>query len=151
LTLSSTNILDSTTLQNERTLEYSAEGGVQIALQAVRYLTPAQTTAYCPSGRPAYDPPAPINGIAVYCQVGTVLYSRVVTFEACPSTTSATNCLGNVRDVDVVSTTVQFSDVAAACTGPLGTGCYNAVGAVTGSTSGTSVTIESWIEARANG
>ncbi len=151
LTLSGTNILDSTTLQNERTLEYSAEGGAQIALQAVRYLTPSQTTAYCPNGRPASSPPAPINGTSVYCQVGTLLYSRVVTFEVCPSTATASNCSGNVGDVDVIRASVQFSDVAAGCSGPLGSGCYNPVGAATGSTSGTSVTIESWIEARANG
>ena len=102
------------------------------------------------AGRPI-TPPTPINGTAVYCQVGTLLYSRSLTFEACPSTATASNCSANAGDVDVIRATVQFSDVAVGCSGPLGSGCYNPVGAATGSTSGTSVTVESWIEAHANG
>jgi Tfp pilus assembly protein PilV len=148
--LSGTNILNTTNLQNERTLEYSAEGGVQASIQAVRYLTPTATTTYC-SHTPAYQPPAPINGAVVYCQVGTPVYARSLTFEACLPTTTVTACVNNLNSADILRASVFFNDISAGCSGPIGTGCYNPIGPVAGSTSGTSVTVERWIVERANG
>ena len=145
VTLSGTNIVNTTNLQNERTLEYSAEGGVQAALQAIRYATPGQTSTFC-GGSPALAPPAPIDGAVVYCQLGDLTYARVLNFEACPPAVSAASCANNVNKADVLTATVLISDVASGCTSGGSPGCYNPP-----STSGTSVTVESWIVDRANG
>jgi hypothetical protein len=151
--LSGTNILNTANLQNERTLEYSAEGAVQTAIQAVRYLTPAATATTPCSTSSGYQPPAPLNGAegaVVYCQVGTLVYARALTFEACPTGTSANACTNNVNGADVLKATILFDDVSTTCSGPVGPGCYNPVGGA-GSTSGSSVTVENWVVERANG
>jgi Tfp pilus assembly protein PilV len=154
--LSGTNILNTTNLQNERTLEYSAEGGVQAALQAVRYVTPSQSSgpsSYCSSSHTFFNGPQTLGmtPVVVACQVASLLYARAFTFEACRPATAASSCTNNANNADILRTTVLLSDVSAGCTGPIGPGCYNPVGAVAGSTSGASVTVESWIVERANG
>jgi Tfp pilus assembly protein PilX len=144
VTLSGTNIVNTTNLQNERALEYSAEGGVQAALQSVRYVTASQTSAFC-ANSPALQPPTPISSTVV-CQFAKLTYARVLTFEACDVTVSSSNCANNVNKADVLTATVLISDVASGCTSGGSPGCYNPP-----STSGTSVTVESWIVNRANG
>lgn len=149
--LSGTNILNTANLQNERTLEYSAEGGVQAALQSARYMTSSGTTTYCNSPHPFFSGMPALTPVVVYCQVGSLVYARALTFEACLSGTAATACMNNLNDADILKATVLFDDVSASCSEPVGTGCYDPVGAVAGSTSGASVTVESWIVERANG
>ena len=152
VTLSGTDILNTSNLQNERSLEYSAEGAVQAAIQAVRYLTPTNTLAFCAQS-PAYQAPL-VNGVAieVYCQAGVPAYQRSVTFEACSAGVAAGNCVNNVGHSDVLNASVLFSDVSSGCFNGVGKGCdYNDVGPVSGSTSGFSVTIGNWIVDRANG
>lgn len=119
--LSGTNILNTANLQNERTLEYSAEGAVQTTIQAVRYLTPAATATTPCSTSSGYQPPGPLNatdGAVVYCQVGTLVYARALTFEACPTGTSANACTNNVNGADVLKATILFDDVSTNCSDP---------------------------------
>jgi len=152
VTLSGTDILNTSNLQNERNLEYSAEGAVQAAIQGVRYLTPDSTLAYCASS-PAYGAPL-VNDVAidVYCQASVPAYQRSVTFEACSAGVAAGHCVNDVGNADVINASVLISDVSSGCFNGVGKGCdYNDVGPVSGSTSGFSVTIDSWIVDRANG
>ena len=162
VTLSGTDILNTTNLQNERALEYSAEGAVQSAVQAVRYLDPSPMTF-----RPQLD--------GVLLQFLALVLLRTQRNDVSdthnrrlPGRDPDLPAHGHLRSVpasglrielreqrrqhaDLLKATVLISDVSASCADPGSLGCYNPVGAESGSTSGTSVTVESWIVERANG
>src|ERR1700691_1318425 len=122
VTLSGTNILNTTNLQNERSLEYSAEGAVQTAVQAVRYLDPSPMTSdpnstadYCSSSHSFFPPNSATPSLTsltptvVDCQVETLIYQRTVTFEACLPSVSASNCTSNANNADLLKATVLIS------------------------------------------
>jgi hypothetical protein len=147
LDLSASNILASTQLQNGRALEYSADGAADAVIQAIRYLSPSATSNYCGKS-PAYQPPAPIDAVTMYCKAATPQYQRIITVVACPSglgTCNATSTSGAALVAAVI-----FSDIKSSCTDGTSAGCYVPTGGP-GSTSGASVTIESWVVNRANG
>jgi hypothetical protein len=138
VTLSGTNILNTANLQNERSLEYSADGEVEAAIQAVRYLDTASTISYCKSSH-SYQiiseedgSMREINGIPVGVSCGVDPQSvdgRTVTFKAYRCT-SASECVNGTANANVVEATVLISDVSSV---------------------GSSVTVENWIATRANG
>jgi type II secretory pathway pseudopilin PulG len=139
VTLSGTNLIDTAQLQNARSLEYAADGGVDAAIQAVRY-QPSPITACSPTT--GFPLPATINGvtnIVVFCEEAAPLFERQVTFTACPSSTlDLTDCQN--QKSSIVQAVVLYSDVKNGCLSG-GPGCILV---------GQSATVLSWTVELAN-
>jgi hypothetical protein len=145
--LAGTNLLNTANLQNERALEYAADGAVDGAIQTIRYDTPMVTNSTCSPTAPAFAP-GTINGVGnvvVFCQSANPSYDRQVTFVACASgTASFLSCAS--LGTSLLQAQVLYSDVANGCLNPGAPGCYNPP-----TTSGSSLTVLSWVVAKANG
>ena len=160
VSLTGTNLADTANLQNERALEYTADGAVDAAVQAARYCpVPNQQTPVLTCAQPPVTPCSPtagyavskgggpINGanadVVVYCQVAAPQYERQVTFTACPPSDSSLNACQaahNGTTDEILVAQVLYTDLAAGC---LGGGCTTVIGQ--------SVSVLSWNVKRANG
>lgn len=132
LSLGGNSLLNTANLQSQRSIEYSADGAADAAVQAVRYSFDAYTTSgdCLPSGITAMT----ISGVSttVDCSGSTSAYSaqtRVVNFYACQHATCTS---GNAT----VEAQVTFDDYSA-------TGAY-ACSTSSTTTCGTGVTIDNW-------
>ncbi len=159
ISLTGTNLADTANLQNGRALEYSADGAVDAALQAVRYcpVSPSGTFA-CPglpttpcSTSTAFSistSAGPVNGsnanVVVYCAVAPLRYERQVTFTACPATETLATCQmvhsAGISDAYLVAQ-VLYTDLATGCSGG-SSGCPSVIGQ--------SATVLSWSLQRSN-
>ena len=133
ITLTGTNLVNTANLENERAVEYSADGAVDAAVQVVRYQSPvtacSPTTGFSTGS---------VNGdnLLVYCEVANPNAQRQVTFTACPSSDqSLATC--PISDQILVAQVV-YTDPG--CTSGSGSGC----------TAGQTATVVSWVVERSN-
>jgi len=153
ITFGGVGILNASSLQGQRSLEYAADGATSASIQAVRYsyfaFNNPQPVDCLPDGavftQPSTTASMSIDGdnMTVDCITGlpdssVTQFTRVVTFYACLQT--AAPCTANNS---VVAATVDFEDVS-----PAGVDdCLNATDA---STCGIGEVISSWVVQTAN-
>lgn len=144
VSLTGTNLLDTTNLQNQRNLEFAADTAVDGAIVTLRHQAPSPpSNPNCPNFQPT--PPTDNTSVVVECTMGIPagFYGRLVEFDACPAgAVSFAACQSDA----VVKASVIFNDVSNApgCTSGSMAGCY-------GNSWGTGMTLESWVVEPANG
>lgn len=131
--LTGTNLIDTGNLQNQRSLEYSADSAVDGAIQLVR--TGAAT---CSNSSTVFEPATLVNGydVRAFCSLdsntGTL---RVVTFYACQASSGTlTSCATN----NLIDANITFIDQ----------NCATPISCTT--STGYSLQINSWVVNRAN-
>jgi Tfp pilus assembly protein PilX len=137
LDMTSTNLINTANLQNERGLEYAAEGAVNGAIQVVRSLNANQTTAMCTGSTAAFAPGTPLNSsnVVAFCgDVSAPNYQRTVVFDACPPASSFAAC----QSTSLLEAQVTFVDISC----PTPSSCPSP---------GFNTAIDYWVVKRANG
>ena len=135
VSLTGNNLLNTSNLKSQRSLEYAAQGAAEVAVQNVRYGYSAYTTtAVCTPGGGTVSLDG--DSMSVYCS-GTLsalsASTRTVSFYACASSTTQAACIAS----PVVQATVVFDDYSLAST-------YICSASGT-TTCGTGETVQSWI------
>jgi hypothetical protein len=123
--------------KSQRTLQYSAGGAVQVAMENVRYnySAPSASPQSCPGTTPSIsiDPNGP--AIAVWCFTVWQPFSlntRIVTFLACAATTSESACSANPA-LQAVANFDDYTGVVVANSSPCTVTC------------GASASVKQWV------
>jgi len=113
VSLAGNDLLATSNLQTQRSLEYAADGAVDVAVAVVRYTPNAFSTPAPCTPEAVNSPSSPavsINSVSmvVYCQGSAGTNGRTVDFVACPGTvpTNYGACLPNA----VLQANVSFID-----------------------------------------
>jgi len=148
MTLVSTNLTDTSGLQQQRNLEYGGDAAVEGAIQAIRYQAPG---ASCPTfpASPAASIAVDSHSYVVECSMGVPpgFYGRVVEFDACLVANSST--FASCQTKAIVRANVVYNDVKPGCASGAINGCYG-TGPWGAGFWGTGVDVQSWAVLSAN-
>ena len=137
VTLAGTNLVNTTNLQNQRSLEFSADAAVDGAIQTLRGQSPTSSVT-CPTPLGA---PVSVNGVALAVECTMAIppgsYGRIVEFDACAQGLSFSQC----QSAAVVRANVTYDDLSSSSCIGIG----NPSGCTYGSTWGTGLTVWSWV------
>lgn len=135
VSLTGTNLVNTSNLQGERNVEYAADAAVDGAIQVVRHQAPISPCPNFPSGA---GQSLTINGVTLVVQCTMYQppnsWGRIAEFDACQTVGAAfATCQANA----IVKADVTFNDLPSGCTNATPPCSY-------GSSWGTTLTIWNW-------
>jgi len=143
VSLAGANILNTTNLRQQRSVEFSADAAMDGAIETVRHESP--TTA-CPTFPLVPSPGAPVDGVVVQVQCleapVSVLdpFGRNVEFDACVAKFGEP--FSTCQSLAIVRAEVSFDDLATGCTDFSTPACISR---------GNQMSVWSWVVRTANG